>query len=895
MNHSSKLKVLIIDDEQDIGNLIVDIVSPCFEGVYAPSAEEGQKIIEKLGAEIVCVVSDYKMGGMNGIEFRLAMSEKQKEIPFILLSGYITKEDAMAGVEAKISAFQSKPFDPDKLLDLIKRLGNERESTIRERIALEQIFIEEASNIVEELEPLIMSLEQNPNDMETLNIIFRLVHTIKGSSGVLESIHIRTYVHKYEDLLSKLKTGAMAATPEIISVLLQGFDVVGQMIAALRKAEPWTKDVEALATIFDVKRLADNSNVEAAGVQGAANQVRTDAVKDTVNVPSAMLDEFMELSGEITVIRNMVNKLVRVIEKEAPSNRNVQHLGELLDEMHKINSGMQGRLVETRKVPLSKVFRPLPRTVRDTARALGKNINLKVEGDTIRVDTSLAQALSDSLVHIVRNSLDHGIEQKELRIQRKKNAEGSITIRAVELGEEIVISIQDDGGGLDVSRIKKKAVERGLYSSADIEQLPAQKIYSLIFESGFSTAQQVTDVSGRGVGMDMVRSSVQKVKGRIDIDSELGKGTKFSLHLPIPKSVLIISSLVVEAAGYAFAIPQDSISRLLRLEGKRVQQSIKTLEGAYVLEYEGRLIPIADLGETLGLRARRSVDFLKNEIQNILIVKTEESFFSLTVDRVLDSEEIVVKNVGKHLERLKVYAGATFMGDGRVGLILSVEGVAETAGVMGNRVIKGDDGDIVKTAKQPDNTQEILLFSLWCDGSFAVPLSLIHRLEELPRSSFQVLGERQVVIYREQVVPLVDLSEVLGLKTLQPELKLLQDPVSIFVIMIHDRYVAFIIRQIKDVCSVSNKLDTAVRDRDAIAGTIEVNGRVVSMLDIFSILDGIGILKTLDPEKALSKFAHGPDLNQEKSAPKMIQPALEESEKKNVSPTEFAGDGWGIF
>ena len=285
------------------------------------------------------------------------------------------------------------------------------------------------------------------------------------------------------------------------------------MIAGLRKGEEWTQNVEDLAKIFDIKSGAPQAAQADAG-QGAAGPARADAAKDTVNVPAVMLDEFMELSGEITVIRNMVNKLVRVIEKETPGNKNVQHLGELLDEMHKINSGMQGRLIETRKVALSKVFRPLPRTVRDTARALGKTINLKIEGDSIRVDTALAQALSDSLVHIVRNSLDHGIEPKEKRLERKKNPEGTIIIRAREVGEDVIVSIQDDGGGLDTSRIKKKAVERGLYTASEIEQLSISKIYSLIFESGFSTAQQVTDVSGRGVGMDMVRSSIQKVKGR---------------------------------------------------------------------------------------------------------------------------------------------------------------------------------------------------------------------------------------------------------------------------------------------------------------------------------------------------------------------------------------------
>jgi two-component system chemotaxis sensor kinase CheA len=894
MTQPAKLKVLIVDDEKEIGHLIIDLIVPIYEGIYAGSAEEALRFLGQHGSEVVCIVSDYKMNGMNGIELRQSMPERCKEIPFILLSGYITKDDALAGLDAKISAMLPKPFDVAALLELIKKHARDRESTIRERIMLEQIFIEESSAIVEELEPLIMSLEQRPNDMETLNTIFRLVHTIKGSSGVLESNHIRSYVHRYEDLLSKLKSGALAANPEIVSILLQGFDIVGKMIQCLKTGDDWTQDVEQLARIFDMSQTSQSPSSNSI-TPGAVSPGKTEITKDAVSVPTAMLDEFMELSGEITVIRNMVNKLVRVIEKETPSNKNVQHLGELLDEMHKINSGMQGRLIETRKVPLNKVFRPLPRTVRDTAKNLGKTVDFKVEGDHIRVDSSLAQVLSDSLVHIVRNSLDHGIETREMRIQRKKRAEGHLTIKAIERGEEIVVSIQDDGGGLDASKIKKKAVERGLYSALDIEQLSEQKIYSLIFESGFSTASQVTDVSGRGVGMDMVRSSVQKIKGRVEIESELGKGTTFSLHLPIPKSVLIINSLVVQACGRDFAIPQDGIARLLRLEGKKVRQSIKKLEGTHVLDYEGQLIPLTDLGESLGLRPKYSTDFSSEDSHNILIARTDAAYYALAVDRVLDSEEIVVKSVGKHMERLKVYAGATFMGDGCVGLILSVDGIAEVSGVIGGLRASAKSTQEKSELTSEIKQKEILIFELWCQGLFAVPLAMVYRLEEVPSRLIQDVGGRRVLVYRDQIMPLVDLTDVLGITVRESQTKLTQDPISVFVSMINDRYVGFIIKGIKDVCQVLDKVDDAIRDRDMIAGSIEVNGKVISMLEIYSVLASQGLLKSLDPAANLQKFAHGPEIPAANSASLAAGSDLVKNDKNASEASAFAGDGWGLF
>ncbi len=894
MSEVKKLKVLIVDDENEIASLIKELLSPFYDGLIATSGPEALDHLDKSGSVTACVVSDYKMPGMTGIQLRQAMQEKHKDVPFILLSGYITKEDAQAGADASVSAMLPKPFEAPTLIDLVKKTSKDREAGIRERLALEQIFIEESGAILEELEPLIMALEQRPNDAETINTIFRLIHTIKGSSGVLETSHVRVYVHKFEDLLTKLKNNTVDVTPEIVSLLLKGYDTVSKMINCLKTGEAWNQDELILARIFDLTSKNQSTDAGKASSVDALAANKPDSTKESVSVPTVMLDEFMELSGEITVIRNMVNKLVRVIEKETPSNKNVLHLGELLEEMHKINSGIQGRLIETRKVPLSKVFRPLPRAVRDTAQNLGKSIDFRVEGDHIRVDSSLAQVLSDSLIHIVRNSIDHGIETRELRSQRRKKPEGSLTIRAMEKGDEVVVSIQDDGGGLDASKIKKKAIERGLFSPAEADKLSTQKIYALIFESGFSTASQVTDVSGRGVGMDMVRASVQKVKGRVDIESDQGKGTTFSLHLPIPKSVLIINSLVVETCGRDFAIPQDSIARLLRLEGGRLRQCVKRLEGAYVLDFEGELMPLTDLGESLGLRRKSDIDYLSLDTLNILITRTDASHYALSVDRVLDSEEIVVKTVGKHMERLKVYAGATFMGDGSVGLVLSVDGIAEVAGVTSPTIQLQSSVELAKDTPVGD-VKELLVFNLWCPGVFAVPLSVVHRLEEISPNSIQGVGDRHVVIYRDQVMPVIDLTHALGMSSRKQNWQESEVRVPMVVSMINDRYVGFAIRSIRDVCSTAEDIDSLIRDRASIKGSVDLNGTVVSLLDIDPILEAQGIFKSLDPTGALTRFAHGPKSNQPSEEVIKPEAAVQENTAVSGESTSFNGDGWGLF
>lgn len=898
-----KLKILIVDDEVDFANQLTSLVVPRYAAVVAHSAEEALPLIRKYSSELVCIISDYMMSDMNGMDLRREMLKEYKDIPFILLSGHISREDALAAIDAKISAFESKPFDEVRFSSLIIRIASERESSIQERIALEQTFIEEATGICEELEPLIMSLESFPSDMEAINTIFRLVHTIKGSSGVLESTHIRSYVHRYEDLLAKLKSGQMTASPEIVSVLLQGCDVVGQMISHLRAGTPWRQNIEQLVKTFDVSTGGAQVRDQAAtaDVVKSPGVARGNAAKESVSVPTFMLDEFMEQSGEITVIRNMVNKLVRVIEKEQPGNKSIQHLSELLDEMHKINSGIQNHLSEVRKVSCSKVFRPLPRIVRDTAAALAKKVNLSILGEETRIDTSIAKVLTDSMTHIVRNSLDHGIETPESRKAKGKSAEGVIKIRTREQNDEIIVTIEDDGAGLSTDRIKKKALEKSLYTESQLAEMTEKQIFDLIFESGFSTAEKVTDVSGRGVGMDMVRSSVQSLRGSIDIESVPGQGTKFHLHIPVPKSVLIIDSLSVVAANMSFAIPQERITRLISLDAPRAAKSIHPLQGGFAFQFEGNLIPILDLGGVLKLRPRDSISYLDLEEVNLLVIRVSEGYFALFVDRILESEEIVVKSPGKHLESLKVYMGATFMADGNVGLILDIDGLAAVADASAlSSVAPSQTKTLVNSVAAAVCTSDYLVFELYCNGKFAVPLEHVHRLEEIPRDALQNIGDRLVAIYRERVIPLIDLSTEVGLALKNKAEMDIQDPVGVFIIQVDGRHVGFMIRSICDIAAVLPDKIYDLSDRPQIGGTLEIGGDIVSVVQLDVILRNHS-LGGLLAEGGIGEMQFGPghapnELSTDFSPP--VKTAVGDDLTTKTAQAEEIGEdgqGWGVF
>lgn len=900
---ATKLKVLIVDDEVEFSDQLTYMVEPRYTALTAQSAEQALPLIREHASELVCIICDYMMHDMNGMDLRRQLLKDYKDIPFILMSGHISREDALAAIDVKISAFESKPFDEQRFSSLVTRIASERESTIQERILLEQTFIEEASGICEDLEPLIMSLETNPSDMEAINTVFRLVHTIKGSSGVLESSHIRRYVHRYEDLLAKIKSGQVTASPDIVSILLQGFDVVAQMVFHLKSGTAWQQNVDDLVGIFDVASqgaVSKEPSDKVASVKSSLG-LRANTTKESVSVPTAMLDEFMEQSGEITVIRNMVNKLVRVIEKEQPGNRSIQHLSELLDEMHKINGVIQGHLSEVRKVSCTKVFRPLPRIVRDTAAALGKKVLLTISGEDTRVDTSIAKVLSDSMTHIVRNSLDHGIEMPEKRTAKGKKADGSITIVTREQNDEIIVTIEDDGAGLNTERIKRKALEKGLISESGLAEMTEKQVFGLIFESGFSTAEKITDVSGRGVGMDMVRSSVHSLRGVIDIESVPDQGTKFHLHIPIPKSVLIIDSLSVVAASQFFAIPQERITRLICIDGPKASKLIHALQGGFSFQFEGKLIPIVDLGAVLKLRPRDSIDYLELEAINLLVIRVSDGYFALFVDSILDSEEIVVKSAGKHLELLKVYMGATFMADGNVGLILDTDGLAAIAEVSTlNAKVANSTATNARLTAAPVIAADYLVFELYCRGKFAVPLQLIHRLEELPRAMLQSAGGRVVAIYREKVIPMIDLSIELGLGEKNLSAAEHQDPLSVFIVQIEQRFIGFIIRSVCDIASVMPDKVFDLSDRPQIAGTLEVSDAIVSVVNLAEILRNQN-LGELVKGGCINDMRCGPGLDKREEIANSLSHVDRVSGENTVVEVECAdkpdeaAQGWGLF
>lgn len=876
-------KILFVDDDNAARSLIKTVLTAKgFDVTVAASADEALRILKAHHEEFIFILSDMKMPGMDGLEFRRALLAENgmNEIPFAIMSGHVSREAALQAIDLKICKFLDKTTDHDAIARIIKQESRSRASALEEKQILKASFVEEASGILDDLEPLLLHLESNPGDIDTVNTIFRLVHTVKGASGVLGQPDITKFLHHYEDLLSKVKNAQIKATPGIVTVLLQAYDGMVKVINSVKAASSEPVDFDQLLQLFDMNLSAtQDAPVQEQGDSSSGMQTaKVGEKKESVNVPTGMLDEFMALSGEITVIRNMVNKLVRSIERKIPSDKDVELLSDLLDEMHKINASMQTRITDLRKTPIASVVRKLPRTVRDLAHQLHKEVNIEIRGEDLRVDAAIGNVLSNSLIHMVRNCTDHGIEMPDARIAAGKPGVGHITLSCREANDTVIVKIEDDGKGIDSDRIRKKLVDSGRMSSGEVERLTKRQLFQTIFESGFSTAEKITDVSGRGVGMDMVRASVEGLRGRIDIDSEPGRGTAFTISLPTPKSVVIISSLIVCADDREFAIPQESIVRLMKLDDDRRRRDLTTLEGGPVLRFEGKLLPLISLSDAFQLGSGKAKPFEESlDDMNVVIVSAEELTYGIVVDRILDAEDIVVKTLHRCIERLQAFLGATFMGDGSIGLIVDVAGLAKISGFTFGPQDAPQQGEMVEANSQ---RRELLIFGLDNPGLFGFPLERVHRFEEFSKKDIKLMGTQEAIIYRDRLMPLHKLQTLLTLPALGQDDA--SEKIRVIVVAIGDRHVGLQVRSIQDVVTLSQVVDVTLKDRPGLAGSAYIGEKAVAVVDIDQILKGLGFADVAKPEAEVIELRRDPaaEILVQAEAPK---------------PAAVGGEGWGLF
>ena len=562
-------------------------------------------------------------------------------------------------------------------------------------------FITESFEHIESAEAGMLELEEKPNDKDIINQIFRGFHTIKGMAGFLNLSDIGSLAHLAENLLGLVREDKMVLAMNVTDVVFESIDMMKKMINTLKDSIEAGKPVlsqnnleaflEKLRKVAENEPLETNENTKEEPVQMSSKEINTEqdekiesvieatsnnseanpvmakkeshSSEEKIKVSTTRLDNLINMVGELVIAQLMVSE-------EVSKNPSLDHqLNSKVASQSKIVRELQELSLSMRMVPISGVFQKMARLSRDLSHKSGKKINFSTSGDETELDRSIVDKISDPLIHMIRNSIDHGIESEQDRINSGKKAAGKLELRAFHQAGNIVIEIQDDGKGLDKERIVAKAIEKGIIEKD--HELSEDEIFKLIFNAGFSTAQKITSVSGRGVGMDVVRKNIESLNGKIEIKSVQGKGTTFSIRLPL--TLAIIDGQIVKVGNERYIVPINSIVNSFR----PTNDQISTLQNkAELVMVRGELLPLVRLYKLF-----ECVPLTDNPKDSILvIVENGNKKYCLLVDELLDQQQVVIKNLGDGLGKVKCVSGGAIMGDGKVSLILDIPGIAEIAG-----------------------------------------------------------------------------------------------------------------------------------------------------------------------------------------------------------------------
>ena len=569
----------------------------------------------------------------------------------------------------------------------------------------------------------------------------------------------------------------------------------------------------------DDKAIKAKSEADDSKPPAEEEVLRSSAAADAnIRVGVVLLDKLMNLVGELVLTRNQI--LQTNLEREdAMLNTSYQRLNLITTEL-------QEHVMKTRMQPIRTVWGSLPRIVRDTALSLGKQIQLKMEGADTELDRTIIEAIKDPLVHLVRNCCDHGIERPEVRLAAGKPAEGTMTLRAYHEGGQVTMEVSDDGAGIDVEKVKQKAVQNGFIRSEVAEKLSDREAVNLVFMAGVSTAASITKISGRGVGMDVVKTQIEKIGGIIDIFTRAGEGMTVKIRIPL--TLAIIPGLIVTCSGERFVIPQVSLLELIQLDSETGGKHVEYVHDAPVFRRRGNLLPVVYLNEVLGLPRKAEGD-----ARNMVVLQAEDMQFGLIVDSINDTQEIVVKPLGNQFKGLTLYAGATIMGDGMIALILDVLGIGQLAGLLRKGTERSTETK-APTASSTDEKQRLLLVKSGSFQRIAIPLSLVARLEEFPRESIEVASGGYVMQYRDRILPLVPLQSVL-----EPDAPLSlesMNPVPVIVFNDGDQSIGVVVDQIVDVTEDYISIRQQSR-RNGLLGSAVVGKFVTDFLDLGAVIE----------------------------------------------------------
>lgn len=712
-------------------------------------------------------------------------------------------------------------------------------------------FYAEVTEALDRISTALIKMEADMGEKNLIDALYRDIHSIKGAVQLFGLTEASTLSHAMENSLEGVRLQQLEIDKAHVSTLLLCVDLMNQCVQSSESEEtlkevnfmvsllaPFTQtqtqEQEPVATLVEVKMEEKPMAIHHAPPSSAPAQAQSsndgEKADSTIRVQVSLLDRLMTLMGEMVLVRNQVLQY-----SNKTDDLEFLNLSQKLDV---VTSELQEETMKTRMQPIGNILTKFQRVVRDLSGSLNKKINLNLIGVETELDKTLIEAVKDPLTHIVRNACDHGIETPSDRADSGKSETGTITIKAYHEGGQVIVDITDDGKGLSREKLLKKALEKGIVDAAKAERMSDREVQALIFAPGFSTAEKVTNVSGRGVGMDVVKSNIEKIGGLVDISSTEGKGTKITLKIPL--TLAIVPAMIIRSDKDRFAIPQVKLVELVRVD----KTQIEYVQGRPIYRLRGNILPLLDMKEVLGTKEE---DLKLDDAINIVVLNSESHLFGMIVDEILDTADIVVKPLARFLKSISIYSGATVLGDGNVAFIMDVLGIAQ------KHLGAGTHADATVSDKY-DNSQnelelrEFVLVSLGSNTKHAIPLSVVSRMEEIKSASIELSGYQRVIRYRGGILKIVNLNEILG----YPNPKTDKEITQVIVAKIDEQLFGLEVDQIIDVLSTRDFLDDTLSTHDAITGNLVTQNEIIVVVDVEKVYEMSTPKKSVNKTRSLN-------------------------------------------
>jgi two-component system, chemotaxis family, sensor kinase CheA len=706
-------------------------------------------------------------------------------------------------------------------------------------------FITEAKEGMDTFDQDLLILEKETANAEIISGIFRVVHSIKGGCGFMGFGKLESLAHAGENLLSHMRDGTLLPAKEVISCLFKLSDAIRTIIRSLETGnsegaadlEPlirelssfqpdWVGQARPDVSVEAVPAPETDSAPEAASAPEAvpAHDTVPVASEQTIRVDVSLLDKLMNLVGELVLVRNQVLRHAHM-SGNAQLNVPSHHLNLITTEL-------QEGVMKTRMQPIKNVWSKFPRIVRELSNSCGKSVQVEMVGEDTELDKTVLEAIKDPLIHVLRNSIDHGIESPGLRESLGKPRDGRILLKAFHLGGQVIIEVSDDGAGIDCGRVAIKAMEKGLIKPEKLATMPDWELAQLIFLPGFSTAEKITTVSGRGVGMDVVKTHIEKIGGTLDLLNRPGLG--LTLRIKIPLTLAIIPALIVETSSQRFAIPQINVLEVVKLRTADRDRGVEWFQETPVYRLRGKLLPLARLdGFSRQPDAEGETAASPSQDNFIVVLQAENHHFGILVHSVQDTQEIVVKPLSKHLKS-SLFSGASIMGDGRVALIVDVPGLAQNARLARDMEAGGISEAGIADQSRPK--ESLLIVECDSQGLMAIPVANVSRLQELSSGSLERLANMDVFQSRGQIIPLLRLDGLLragrGDMAVPPERE--KSVMKVVVFRDGTRSAGFVVDRILDIVDVAADFHLPASG-PGFKGSMIIKGKATEVLDLASL------------------------------------------------------------